>query len=358
MEIKPVGDSGELPPLEPPSFVPNSEPEWPLPPVFSDSSAGGASGENGAEPLPESILSAMPATTAELLKRFRGAIDFDLLLDCSRPEAELRRLFRRYLFVLVLEEVHCPDYRSGFVYWALEEHSVPILSNHAAYLKHLPDRAAIDLAQFASLSELQQYVRLVSNDVRSYSKFFGWKRHFQVSYRRNDVCELCELLQRPPAASAAPAQPGGQAQPDRPAPAAASVGPAYAAGPAASAVPAAAEPAATTASTSPPADPTAALARAEQAAPAASDAAAAPAGPAADAAAAASTAEQPATAGGALPEKPVAVDPHLALFGAPARGRSAGSAAPRKPPATGRILLTSWLQQANCSRINFEHLLK
>ena len=157
--------------------------------------------QDGTKRLPQEALVSLPETTRTLIQALNEQIDMDLLVECDQDEQQVRSLLRQYMFALVLEEVSCANYRSPYVYWALEEHAVPILSNARNYRNRLPNGATVDLKSFQSAADLQQFIQLVSGDVRSYFKFLDWRRHLQVSYRRTDLCEMCERLHALPSAA-------------------------------------------------------------------------------------------------------------------------------------------------------------
>ena len=120
-------------------------------------------------------------------------------LECTPWNApECDKLLNDYKFYISAESVLCADYVTEKFYRALEASVVPIVYGGADYSAYAPPHSFIHAADFASPKALAHYLELLDDNPALYSRYFDWKRDWQVVRNPLDGwCDLCEKLNNP-----------------------------------------------------------------------------------------------------------------------------------------------------------------
>lgn len=99
---------------------------------------------------------------------------------CSRVNADkcFEMLDRDYKFYLAFENSNCRDYiTEKFFVNALNRNILPIVmgARPEDYEVSAPQRSYIHVDEFASASELADYLHILDNDEKLYNSYFNWK---------------------------------------------------------------------------------------------------------------------------------------------------------------------------------------
>ncbi|XP_037822771.1 LOW QUALITY PROTEIN: glycoprotein 3-alpha-L-fucosyltransferase A-like [Lucilia sericata] len=99
---------------------------------------------------------------------------------CSRVNADkcFEMLDRDYKFYLAFENSNCKDYiTEKFFVNALNRNILPIVmgARPEDYEVGAPERSYIHVDEFASASELADYLHILDNDEKLYNSYFNWK---------------------------------------------------------------------------------------------------------------------------------------------------------------------------------------
>ncbi|XP_065361610.1 glycoprotein 3-alpha-L-fucosyltransferase A [Calliphora vicina] len=99
---------------------------------------------------------------------------------CSRVNADkcFEMLDRDYKFYLAFENSNCKDYiTEKFFVNALNRNILPIVmgARPEDYEVSAPERSYIHVDEFASASELADYLHILDNDEKLYNSYFNWK---------------------------------------------------------------------------------------------------------------------------------------------------------------------------------------
>lgn len=106
----------------------------------------------------------------------------------------LMNLDRRYRFYAAFENTLCQDYVTEKVYKVLDKNMIPLLYGGVNYHHFLPPKSYINVADFASIEELANYLTYLSENVDEYIKYFWWKRFYRVKHFGHQFCKLCQDL--------------------------------------------------------------------------------------------------------------------------------------------------------------------
>lgn len=121
-------------------------------------------------------------------------VEFDLLTNCGLSNGELQRLWGTYRFVWIVENQSCKNNPNNQLYLALETpNTIPILNTYQQP-GNLPHNSVINLNRFGSVSRLADYLQELKSNFTKFYSHLRWKRYFKVSYKHNDVCDLCAKL--------------------------------------------------------------------------------------------------------------------------------------------------------------------
>jgi len=132
----------------------------------------------------------------EQLRRF---IDVDIHGKCgnlSLPSdgADFDDMIRQYKFYLAFENSLCPDYVTEKLIRSYAYDVVPIVYGGADYSQFAPPGSYIDIRDFPSPESLARYLNLLNDNDLLYSKYFEWKKDYQmVRDQKKGWCHLCNL---------------------------------------------------------------------------------------------------------------------------------------------------------------------
>jgi alpha-1,3-fucosyltransferase len=107
-------------------------------------------------------------------------------------------LFHDYKFYIAAEDSICADYVTEQFYRALLSDVIPIVYGGADYSAYAPPHSYINAADFVSPKALAEYIYLLDTNPVLYSKYFDWKKGWEVIHNpTNGWCDLCEKLNNP-----------------------------------------------------------------------------------------------------------------------------------------------------------------
>ena len=141
----------------------------------------------------------------DYVKKLAEFIPVDIYGKCGPLECLPRndprcdaRVLVNYRFYLAAENSLCPDYVTEKFYRALLNDIVPVVFGGADYTQYAPPNSYVNIADFKSPKELADYLLLLSKNDALYSKYFDWKKDYEVINRPlNGWCDLCEKLNDP-----------------------------------------------------------------------------------------------------------------------------------------------------------------
>ena len=131
----------------------------------------------------------------ELIALNGSSMQFDLLTNCNLSNNELKNLINNYRFALIIENEYCQNYQENEVYLALEANTIPILNNNFNQYK-LPHKSIINLNEYGTMNDLVNYLKTLKSNFSKYYSHLKWKRYFKVTYKKTDICDLCDLLNK------------------------------------------------------------------------------------------------------------------------------------------------------------------
>ena len=145
----------------------------------------------------------------DYVKKLAEFIPVDIYGKCGPLECLPRndprcdaRVLVNYRFYLAAENSLCPDYVTEKFYRALMNDIVPVVFGGADYTQYAPPNSYINVADFKSPKDLADYLLLLSKNDALYSKYFEWKKDYEVINRPlNGWCDLCAKLNDPTLAS-------------------------------------------------------------------------------------------------------------------------------------------------------------
>ena len=110
-------------------------------------------------------------------------------------------LARDYFFYLSFENSFCPDYVTAKLHRAFDRETVPVVFGGADYSLFAPNHSYINARDFATPKLLAKYLTKLTLDRDLYSRYFDWKRDFNLETRdkqlKENACKLCEMLHDP-----------------------------------------------------------------------------------------------------------------------------------------------------------------
>jgi alpha-1,3-fucosyltransferase len=120
-------------------------------------------------------------------------------LKCDPAEGtHCDKLLGNYKFYIAAENSLCADYVTEKFYRALEADVVPIVYGGADYSAYAPALSYINTADFTSPKALAEYLYVLDTNPGLYSKYFDWKKDWEViRFPPDGWCNLCEKLNRP-----------------------------------------------------------------------------------------------------------------------------------------------------------------
>jgi hypothetical protein len=105
-------------------------------------------------------------------------------------------LERDYLFYLSFENTFCPDYVTEKFYRTFQTGTIPVVFGGANYSLFAPPHSYINARDFQTPRQLADYLLELSQNPEQYSKYFDWRREFNLK-RDSGWCKLCEMLNEP-----------------------------------------------------------------------------------------------------------------------------------------------------------------
>jgi alpha-1,3-fucosyltransferase len=141
----------------------------------------------------------------DYVKKLAEFIPVDIYGKCGPLECLPRndprcdaRVLVNYRFYLAAENSLCPDYVTEKFYRALMNDIVPVVFGGADYTQYAPPNSYVNIADFKSPKDLADYLLLLSKNDALYSKYFDWKKDYEVINRPlNGWCDLCAKLNDP-----------------------------------------------------------------------------------------------------------------------------------------------------------------
>ncbi|KZS14701.1 putative Alpha1,3-fucosyltransferase C [Daphnia magna] len=141
----------------------------------------------------------------DYVKKLAEFIPVDIYGRCGSLECLPRngkrcdkRVLVSYRFYLAAENSLCPDYVTEKFYRALLHNVVPVVFGGADYTHYAPPDSYVNIADFRSPKELSEYLLLLAKNDALYSKYFNWKKDYEVINQPLDGwCDLCEKLNDP-----------------------------------------------------------------------------------------------------------------------------------------------------------------
>ena len=104
-------------------------------------------------------------------------------------------LHRKYKFFFASENSICVDYVTEKVYRTLNYGGmVPVVLGAADYAARFPEKSYIHVADFNSLKELADYLKMLDVNDALYNEYFQWQYHYKSIERGGHVCYLCAYL--------------------------------------------------------------------------------------------------------------------------------------------------------------------
>lgn len=141
----------------------------------------------------------------ELVRELKKYIPVDVYgscgtLKCDKPHFTpnyldcYQRLGERYKFYLAFENAWCHDYVTEKLFLPLNSSMIPIVYGGADYEKFAPPGSYINVDNFSSIKELAEYIQFLDQSDEEYLKYFVWKEFYDLDFRNDIWCELCDKL--------------------------------------------------------------------------------------------------------------------------------------------------------------------
>lgn len=138
----------------------------------------------------------------ELTKKLQSLdIDVDVYgkcgtKSCSRNSPECHKMLNStYFFYFSFENTLCNDYITEKVFSVMNNIIVPVIFNGAEMKRFLPPKSYVNVENFATLKDLAEYLKYLTQNPDEYSKFFWWKKHYNVKPDGSlQLCQICEKV--------------------------------------------------------------------------------------------------------------------------------------------------------------------
>ncbi|XP_073832983.1 alpha-(1,3)-fucosyltransferase C [Musca autumnalis] len=143
-------------------------------------------------------LSKRERLTAELQKH----MEVDVYGKCGpmscpngSPECD-KMLDEKYKFYFSFENSLCIDYITEKLYKVMKRNIIPVVFGGANYKQFLPPHSYINVEDFATPSELADYLQYLAKNPIEYMRYFWWRQHYELRFY-SPFCELCQRLHQP-----------------------------------------------------------------------------------------------------------------------------------------------------------------
>lgn len=74
---------------------------------------------------------------------------------------------------------------------------IPVIYSGVQLSRFLPPKSYIDANSFATVRELGEYLKFLSETPKEYVKYFWWKKYYKVDEKTFDLCDICKKLNEP-----------------------------------------------------------------------------------------------------------------------------------------------------------------
>ena len=151
-----------------------------------------------------------PINREGYVAELRNHIPVDVFGKClshskSCPKSDRKKcdamLSQEYFFYLSFENSFCPDYVTEKFYRAFETGTVPVVFGGGNYSLFAPNHSYINARDFKTPKLLAEYLNKLTRDRDLYSRYFDWKRDFNLGTwemnLKENSCRLCEMLNDP-----------------------------------------------------------------------------------------------------------------------------------------------------------------
>uniref|UniRef100_A0A1L8E1H9 Fucosyltransferase n=2 Tax=Nyssomyia neivai TaxID=330878 RepID=A0A1L8E1H9_9DIPT len=135
----------------------------------------------------------------QLVQAMQKTIDVDIYGKCGTLECSMNTkeecyelIEQDYYFYFSFENALCSDYITEKVFNIMRYDVVPVVYGGANYTQHLPPHSYIDANDFATATDLANYLTSLRRDTREYAKYFWWKKHYRTvvsSMMYNNLCD-------------------------------------------------------------------------------------------------------------------------------------------------------------------------
>lgn len=136
-----------------------------------------------------------------LVEKLQSYINVDVFGKCGNLTCSKSSIFRveqctaPYKFYLSFENSLCPHYVTEKVYKVMSGFIIPVVFNGANMSNFLPPKSYINVNDFATVEDLANYLKFLSENPKEYVKYFWWKKHYKVSVCYHyDFPEACNKI--------------------------------------------------------------------------------------------------------------------------------------------------------------------
>lgn len=130
-----------------------------------------------------------------------NGIDVDVYGNCGILKCPLnsiecdRKLNSTYKFYLSFENSLCTDYVTEKVFRVMKNLVIPVVYNGAKMERILPPKSYINAEDFATVKELAEYLKFLSDNEDEYIKYFWWREYYHVVVEDYlPVCDICSKI--------------------------------------------------------------------------------------------------------------------------------------------------------------------
>lgn len=113
---------------------------------------------------------------------------------CRKDSPDCKKHLKRYKFVLAFENSFCTDYITEKYWFGLQLGMVPVVMGGGDYEKMAIPGSYINVKDFPTIKALAEYLKMLDNNDKEYSKYFQWKNKYKVITESPWTCQLCAAL--------------------------------------------------------------------------------------------------------------------------------------------------------------------